>query len=697
MQPHRVDNRLGSQLWVERDDSAERIQDIVGRAASLGIGQVRIFLMWPWIQSQSQEQWEWGIWDEVFEACRNVGVTVKATLTSNSGPWWLGTPSVLHSATLTLDESWRGAQEAYIRAAVERYRDHPALGQWILWNEPGYSRDSEPAVSRPVGSQEMWQELLAKKYGDVGVLNRLWRTGYSDFADVPFQEDIVHSAHKDWYWHSWAPYRDDAALRARMIDAELAWVAKIVRQLDPATPLCVNPNKILNNHANSGIRLESMASLVDTMGASFHAPWVFTTFSEVEDHTPLVIQGLRLLQQTPGSHTCEVTEVQTGNTFYAGVHPIGLGYPEIAATYLAPLLAGGTSVTGWCFNTRSDDFEAGEWGLLNDDDSVSHRALALPHVRDSLAELDQRLGSWSASPPTVGVITSPNSHIHQYALSQNTHTPLGSNGEIGIQGSALAAIEIERLGHATTLVWPPSIHHAPLTALLALHQSALSDEEVTLLLECAKKGATVIIDATTAQFTENSVLHRPWPGVWARETGLVAEGLDTAREASGVFPVNALGREDGYLVGVRSRVRFSPEWVPNQRFTWADSGESVVVERPWGEGSLVYVLGALGLSLHHGGEPRRQASRLLAEVLNRFPVELRPLSPNTSIIKVRGEHDVAWGVFAPSSDRRGGLPVQVGIEPGNYRDVWAGEDIHVGSDRVARFDAPAGIVVLIPQ
>lgn len=684
-------------MWVERDDSPERIHDIVGRAASLGIGQVRIFLMWPWIQSQSHELWEWSIWDEVFEACSKVGVSVKATLTSNSGPWWLGTPSVLHSATLTLDESWRGAQEAYIRAAVERYRDHPALGQWILWNEPGNPRDSDPTASRPAGSKDMWQALLAEKYGDVGVLNRLWRTGYAGFSDVPFQEDIVHSAHKDWYWHSWAPYRDEAAFRATMIDAELEWVATIVRELDPTTPLCVNPNKILNNHAHSGIRLESMASLVDTMGASFHAPWVFTTFSEVADHTALVVQGLRLLQQTPGSHTCEVTEVQTGNTFYAGVHPIGVDFPDIAATYLAPLLAGGTSVTGWCFNTRNDDFEAGEWGLLNDDDSVSDRALALPHVRDCLAQLDERLGRWFAVPPTVGVITSPHSHIHQYALSQNTHTPMGSNGEIGIQGSALAAVDIERLGHATTLITPSSPHLSSFSVLLALHQNALSEEEVRLLLDCAKMGATVIIDATTAQFTEDSVLYRPWPGVWAEETGLVAEGLETAREASGVFPLNELGREGGYLVGVRSRVRFSPEWVPNQRLTWADSGKSVVVERPWGKGSLIYCTGALGLSLHQGGEPREQASRLLADVLHRFPVDVRPLSPNTSIVKVSGEKEVAWGVFAPSSDRRGGLPVQVGIEPGNYRDVWSGEDVRVGSDRVGRLDAPAGIAVLIPQ
>jgi hypothetical protein len=692
-----IDDRLGAQLWVERDDTPERIRHLVSRLADCGMGHLRIFLMWPWIQADSPTTWDWAIWDEVFDASEAHGVKVKATLTSNSGPWWLGTPSVLHSATLTLSESWRAPQEAYIRAAVDRYRTHPALAQWILWNEPGYPLDADPVASRPVGAKEAWLRVLADTYGNVDSLNRRWRTGYLSFQDVPFLESIVHPAHRDWYWHSWAPYRDDAVLRARLIEEELSFVADIVRQRDPETPLCINPNKLLNNHAHSGVRLAKMASLVNTMGASFHAPWVFATFADVDDHTALIVQGLRLLQHTPGSHTCEVTEAQTGNTFYAGANPIGVGRGEIASTYLAPILAGATSVTGWCFNTRHDDFEAGEWGLLNDDDTVSDRAEALPMVRDCLSALDHHLGQWEPQSPTVGVILSPTSHAHQYALSQNTHTPVGSNGELGVQASALAAVELERLGLSTTLIDPAGRGVDSLDTLIALHQNALSVEEASALLDAASAGATVIIDGTTGQFDDDSTLYRPWPGVWSERTGLVASGLDTAVEGSGSFQVFDHAKPSGELVGVRSRIVLSEEWVPRPRFTWADSGRPVTSERPWGEGRLVYSTAALAPSLHRGGVYRLEASKILTDMVADSVASVRPLSPHTSVIALRGEKSCGWAVFAPPRLRRRGNSFHVSMEPGHYVDVWSGVDIVVGADRVATLDGEDGIAVLIPR
>lgn len=106
------------------------------RAAEVGFGQLRVFLMWPWIQSQSPDHWDFELFDNVFDAAAGHGIKIKATLTANSGPWWLGTGSALHSQTLTLDPAFRGAMEDYISACVERYSRHPALGQWIIWNEP---------------------------------------------------------------------------------------------------------------------------------------------------------------------------------------------------------------------------------------------------------------------------------------------------------------------------------------------------------------------------------------------------------------------------------------------------------------------------------------------------------------------------------------------------------------------------------
>lgn len=669
---------------------------LVNQAAHLGMGHVRIFLMWPWIQADSPDSWNWSQWDEVFDACASQGLTVRATLTSNSGPWWLGTPSVLHSATLTLAESWRAPQEAYVRQAVERYREHPALGQWILWNEPGYPVEADPAASRPIGAKAMWSSVLSETYSDIDSLNRRWRTGYRSFEEVPFLEDIVHEAHRTWYWHSWAAYRDDATLRSRLIEEELRFVAETVRKYDPTTPLCINPNKLLDNHAKSGVRLPELASFVETMGASFHAPWVFATFAEVDDHTALVVQGLRLLQHTPGTHSSEVTEVQTGNTFYAGLNPLGVGKAEIASTYLAPILAGATSLTGWCFNTRHDDFEAGEWGLLNDDDSVSERALAIPQVRNCLLNLDKYLGRWKPESPLAGVLLSPTTDMLELALGQNTNTPLGSNSELAVRASAIAAVELERLGISTTLISPLGSGFGDLSVLLAIHQNAMSAGELSDLLDAAERGATVLIDGSSGQFDEDFALHSRWPGVWGEKAGIASFGLDTPADGSGSFAVNDLATPSGRIIGVRSRVETSDEWAALPRFTWADSGSPVIYRRRWGSGTLLYSTAALAPSLFGGGESRVVASKVLASCLDIDLTNVRPISPKTSVISVNGEKSKAWGVFAPPRSRRLGAEFHVSLPSGEYLDLWSGQALTVGRDAVARLDGQDGIAVLIP-
>ena len=38
---------LGCQLWLEADDTAERIDALVQQAAEVGLGALRVFLNWP--------------------------------------------------------------------------------------------------------------------------------------------------------------------------------------------------------------------------------------------------------------------------------------------------------------------------------------------------------------------------------------------------------------------------------------------------------------------------------------------------------------------------------------------------------------------------------------------------------------------------------------------------------------------------
>lgn len=695
------DPRLGTQVWLEKHDSPQRIAALVDAAAEVGFGQLRIFLMWPWIQEHSAGEWDFRIFDAVFDAAARRGLVIKATLTANSGPWWLGTPSLLHSHTLTLDESWFPAAAEYVARCVDRYAEHPALGQWILWNEPNNPlQRGHSGIVRSAGSREAWTELLLRRYGGrIEAVNSRWRTGYATFDEVPFPEDVTHPAQSDSVWRSFAPLIDEYHLRAELLEGELKRVATIVRSRDKTTPLCINPNQTLLNHAEHGYRLKELASTVDVLGASFHAPWSFA-FAKPDDHTALIVAGLSLLANTPGGHGAEVTEVQTGNTCYAGKNPLGVGPAEIAATYLAPLLAGAQSVTGWCFNTREQDFEAGEWGLLDDADTIGDRALAVSKVRDVLDSLDGYIGTWTAGGSDAILLTSEDSQAVQLALAESSVNFLGRASDAAAQGSALLAVELNRIGVRCSMAPVSALDRMDgLTKLIIVsHMAAWDSSFAERLLALAHAGATVLVDGISGEFDLDARLHRPWPGGLAERTGLRSAGLHTSRNGDRQYLVQLFGHPLSTVTNVRSDLVITDgAWHDDTALTYGTDSRPVLWERTWGEGRLMYCTAALSTSALNKDDPRSVAAYVLSRAAERIHPEVRPLSPATFVLSVRGATGSAVGVFAPSSQQRNGAPFTVTVPAGTYVDVWSGARRKVGPDGVLCLDTTDGIALLVRQ
>ena len=360
------DPRLGAQLWVERDDTPERVEHLVAQAAACGLGRLRVFVMWPWIEPDPGA-WDFSLYDTVFDTAARHGIGIKATLTTGAGPWHIGTPGVQHSQTLTLAAAQRPAMARYLERVVGRYAEHPALSQWILWNEPRYQAFGPGRDDARRSDEQLahWRQLLKSRYGDIHGLNHRWYTGFTDFDQIPFPEQIPHPAHRDNPWISFQPWLDEAEFRAEWLRFELSWIADIVRSMDPDTPLSVNPDQLLSNLAAGGYEFGALSEVVDVMGASFHAPW-HLTFAPREAHLGLIVAGLGLLRQpTENPKPIELTEFQLGNTAYSGAAPMGVTPASIAAGFLAPLAAGPESACGRSLDTRRRAFAAGGRGLLD--------------------------------------------------------------------------------------------------------------------------------------------------------------------------------------------------------------------------------------------------------------------------------------------------------------------------------------------
>lgn len=688
-----IDGRLGTQVWFESTDTRARVDALLDRAVAIGFGQIRIFLMWPWIQAQSPDAFDFRLWDDVFDSAHERQLGVKATLTANSGPWWMGTGSVLHSHTMVLEEAWWPSVDAYVGACVDRYADHPALRQWIVWNEPGAPFDLDPAPIRPTDAGASWHELLERRYGTIGELNSRWRTGFTSFADVPFWEDTHHRAHRRWPWRSFGPLMMDAELRATLLEQQLGRIIARIQARDAETPLCLNPNQTLVNHAASGIRITGLSQLVDVLGASFHAPWAFG-YARPEDHAPLVTAGLGLLASA-GAKEVEVTEFQTGNTFYAGTHAIGADAASVAASHLQPLLAGAASVTGWCFNTRTRDFEAGEWGLLEDDDRLGPRAGAVQHVREVIAQLDALIGEWHQAQPLAAVLMSVEDHALQFCLSQVSQSRWGTDPDAGAHAAALTTIALERLGFPTELAMADQLADSGSRSLIvATHMTAWTRDVGHMLLERAARGATVIVDATSGQFDEDAALHKPWPGVLADHIGARSAGLDTARSGDPAWDVYLHGGRLGVVEGVRSRIDIlDPAWSASPGLNFSD-GTPIVWSRAWGGGRIVLCGASIGLSLIRGH--RLAATAVLHACAGVPEGEPRPMSPDTQLEIVNGPGGQGIGVFGPPAPGRTG-PIAVAVQPGRYLDLWTGRSQTVGHARLLQLDAPDGIALLVAR
>lgn len=688
--------QLGAQLWLEQDADPQRVDFLVGQAAETGLDLLRVFLMWPWMEPMPGE-WVYDPFDAAFDAAARHGMGIKATLTANSGPWHIGTPSVLHSTTLTLDSTQRAAMRRYIENCVHRYGDNPALEQWIIWNEPlnNVSPPNAVNVYRSDEHRTAWHLLLEERYGDIHSLNRRWRTGYQDFTAVDFPEDIPHPAHRGSVWESYAPWIDDWRLRARCLHDDLAWVADVVASIDSKTPLCINPPDTLSNHGSVGYDLADLASVSDVLGASFHAPWQLT-FAPRETHLSLVVAGISLLASASAGRSVELTEFQTGNTYYAGRVPLGMRQSDISSFFLAPLLAGADSATGWCLNTRRQDFEAGDWGLLDDADQLSQRTDGVRQVHAALAQLHQQIGNWRPAMPQAVVLTSEISQVVQLVTSFPMPVIPGRHPDDAIHGSALLTAELVRLGIPSAMAPATSLrawHGTDPDLLVVSHMTAWDEEFVDELLRRVQAGAVLLFDGTSGHKTPDAALHRPWPGFLRDRLGVRATGLVT--DPAG-FPVTSFGSSVGRFPLVVCEYEFTdPAWTAVEAFRLSEHGHGPCVwKRAYGEGRVVLVAGPVGPAILHDTESSALGRQLLFESLKVHP-PARPLSPCTMALPVHGDRQGAVGVFSPPATDRRGQPLRLALPPGNYRDIWIGADVNVGITGEVSLGAPDGIALLV--
>jgi beta-galactosidase len=126
---------------------------------------------------------------------------------------------------LCLDnEDYKEAAARFLRELVNRYKDHPGLGGYDIWNECNYGRDTCYCAA----TDAKFQDWLKEKYGDLRALGEAWhRHSFAEWEDVTPPRSLGPYPHT----LDWLQFRIENAYRL------MRWRAKLIRSLDAEHPI----------------------------------------------------------------------------------------------------------------------------------------------------------------------------------------------------------------------------------------------------------------------------------------------------------------------------------------------------------------------------------------------------------------------------------------------------------------------------
>ena len=122
---------------------------------------------------------------------------------------------------LCLDnDDYRAEAEKFLRALASRYKGHPGLGGYDIWNECHIT----PNACYCPATHRKFQEWLKAKYGDLRTLGKAWfRHSFAEWEDVTIPRHL--GPYPDTL--DWLQFRLDNAY------AYMRWRADIIRSIDP--------------------------------------------------------------------------------------------------------------------------------------------------------------------------------------------------------------------------------------------------------------------------------------------------------------------------------------------------------------------------------------------------------------------------------------------------------------------------------
>lgn len=484
---------LGSQLFINLEDTPARVRSWVRQMAQARLKLIRLFLIWDHLEP-APGQWRFDVYDAVFDEAAACGLQVVPTLMSVSPPGWMLRSGGVQSLANLEDPEILAAAERYLDAVVSHWAPHPALHSWILWNEASRIPPDSPAV------RLRFRAFLKRRFdGNIDALNALQFCTYPNFEAIG-AGDAAGATELQFAGFAQKVLQQEFAVDELM--GHLTRIRDRVRRHDTAHPIHVNPHGLCDYVQHAGQSIWREAALVDFLGCSSHPVWHCTRFPRDRWTAAVGLFADLMASATPApDRTFWVTELQGGTTLLSAASAASPTPREIIQWLWSGIGAGAKASIFWCFNWRTDGFEAGEWHLLHLDGTPSPRLQAATAVAETLETRADWFAACRPEVPRVVILRSDAAERLAHVDGIGPDTPANPRNRSrpldSASGAALLLADldltpgfVEEAGLAALLADP---ERRP-AALLCPGLEALQDGTLERLADAAAQGVCVIAD-----------------------------------------------------------------------------------------------------------------------------------------------------------------------------------------------------------
>ena len=373
-------------------------------------------------------------------------------------------------------------RELFIRELADRYKDHPALFVWDLWNEPeltcGIARkpDSDTMVCYCGQSAKEFMKWLQARYETIGRLNKRWNRNYDSWDEIELPRDP----------HAFNDMIDWRLFFADTLTEELAMRAAAVKTLDPNHPIMAHTVPMPHfNMVNACSDDYSLAKLCNLFGNSVGShPFAAALSTSAADGKPVINAEIHALG---------------GDTF---TRPDIPSFTDMKRHILIPLSRGITGFLFWQYRPESLGAEAPAWGLASPDGGdtewLGHSAV----INNALQKYKQYLLSAHPLPAHIAVVNSNPNQILDWCVTNSI--------DLHYQSVFGAYMAFYRMNYNADVISAAQITREYIARYKAIYYPFpyyMDEKQARILQEWIREGGTLISEAFFGGIRAEDGLH----------------------------------------------------------------------------------------------------------------------------------------------------------------------------------------------